>query len=152
MSNVNASNGATPPEFDWQGILTQSVDAWPEPTPLPTGHFTFKVKAGKLDKSKGITTLALQPIEPQSDVDPTAIEAFGDISSGAAFVRFTMSRHDDVSRLQQLIRAIGLGEYGLEDALKAMKDSPVMGEVTHTPKDDGTNGVYVNVRRLGPVG
>lgn len=141
----------TKPEFDWTGIVNQSVDAWPEPTPLPTGHWQFTVRAGKFDKAKGTTLLVLQPTSPMEDVNTSEVEKFGDLSSASVFARFRMNNFEDISRLKQLIRALGLGEYSIEDALKAVKGAPVAGEVTHSPRDDGTDGVYVNVRRLGPI-
>lgn len=144
-------NGATPPEFDWTGIVSQSVDAWPEPPTLPAGHYQLRVRGGKFDKSKGSTFIGLSPVQPLADVDVAEIEALGDITQSMVFVRFNMARYDDVARLKQLIRAIGLGEYNIDDALKAMKDTVLQGEVTHSPKDDGTDGKWVNVRRLGPV-
>lgn len=152
MTTHAQTNGTTAPEFDWTGIVNQAVDAWPEPTPIPTGFWQFAVKSGKLDKAKGRTMIVLQPTAPGENVDPQASEAFGsDYSNAAVFVTFRMGRHDEVTRLKALIRALGLGEYNIEDALKAMKGAAVQGEIVHSPKDDGTDGVYVNVRRLGPV-
>ena len=137
--------------FDWTSIVGQSVDAWPEPTPLPTGHWRFSVKSGKLDKAKGRVIIALSPVEPMDDVDPDEVAKLnGELATATIFANFNLSRHDDVSRIKQLLRALGLGEYNIEDGLKAIKKADLAGEVVHSPKDDGTNGVYVNVRRLGP--
>ena len=144
------TNGSTQPLFDWTKIVTESVDAWPEPKNLPPGHYQFTIKGGKLDKGKGVINLALQPVQAAPDVDETALAGV-ELESTPAFVRFDLSRHQDVARYKQFARAIGVGEYSIDDGLKAMRGSPVMAEVTHTPKDDGTDGVYVNVRRLGPV-
>lgn len=151
MTTQAQTNGSTAPEFDWTKIVNESVDAWPEPTPVPTGFWQFTVKSGKLDKAKGRTMLVLQPTVAGENVDPSAVEAAGDLSNAAVFVSFRMGRHDEVTRLKALIRALGLGEFNIEDALKAMKNASLQGEIVHSPRDDGTAGVYVNVRRLGPV-
>lgn len=143
MSNIE--NG-----FDWTKIVDESVDAWPEPPTVPEGHWVMKAKSAKLDKTKGVVNVALSLVSPMDDVDEAKVAAFnGELATATVFTRFNLSRHDDVSRLKALIRGAGLGEYGLEDAFKAFKGANLAGEIVHTPKDDGTQGVYVNVRKLG---
>jgi len=136
--------------YNWTSIIDQAVDAWPEPTPIPTGHWHLKVKSGKIDKSKGRAMIALAPVAPMDDVDADEVAKLnGELESTTVFASFNMARQDDVTRLKQLVKSLGLGEFGLEDALKGMKGADTAGEIVHTPKNDGTDGVYINIRRLG---
>ena len=140
------------PAFDYTSIMNESVDAWPEPDVLPAGHWQFQIKGAKSDASKGRASFVLQGISPLDDVDQTAVSKFnGNFEDAPVFLSFDLSRHQGVARLKQLIKALGLGEYSLNDALKAVKGMPVAGEVTHTPRNDGSDGVYVNVRGVAPI-
>lgn len=144
----------TAPEFDWSSIIEKSVDAWPEPDNLPTGFWQFRIKAAKVDKSKGSFSLVLAPTQPVSGVDEDEVAALnGQLETMVVFTRFNLARHDQVVQAKAFVRSMGLGEYGLEDASKALKGTDVQGEVTHAPKnkDNPEEGVWVNVRRLGPV-
>lgn len=147
MPRTAQTNGQSEPAFDFNSVIDESVDAWPEPTPLTAGFWSFSAKSGKLDKAKGRVIIALQPTAPMGETDASGI----DLANSTVFATFNMTRHDDVARLKALIKAINLGQYNISDALKAIKGAALAGEVTHSPRDDGTDGVYVNVRRLGPM-
>jgi len=147
---TDKTNGV--PEFNWEDIINKSVDAWPEPPIAPIGFWHFRAKGGKLDKGRGTFTIPLALVAPVANVDEDEVTKLGDLAAVTpVFASFRLSRQDDVTRLKALIRAVGLGQYDLENVGKAMKNVDFMGEIVHQPRQDGSDVPYVNVRRLGPL-
>lgn len=132
---------------DYEKITETCWDDIQPPKLLPTGSWELKVLSMKEQPSKkegGKTQVlvAVQPIEPMSDVPEDALAELGDDWTKEVeniFMRFWFESAADKQRVRQFLTVLGVELKGLSiaDSFKAAKDATFIGYINTESYTDG---------------
>ncbi len=141
-------------------VLDKPTEEIKRPPALPMGTYVFVCKGlPRQDKSSKKQTefveFTVNPIQAQDDVDADALkeftDAFGGIQDKVQKLTFYLT-DNSIYRLKEfMIDDLKIEE---EETLRPMLEKTVgaqfLGQIKHTPSDDG-KGVYANIASTGPV-
>lgn len=138
---------------DFSQILSKKVEQAEKPKPLPAGTYRFLVKGHEFDESRQKKTpyvrFNVQPLAPESDVDPTVFDEFGGLGKlGGKLLRAEYYLTDDAMyRLREFLEdALSLSCEGRSfgEVIPEAVGREFLGTVAHSTSQDGKD-IYANI-------
>lgn len=142
--------------LDFSDILGTEVGSMEKPKVAPAGHWratVLNMRAVKPKDEDGDLSVAISVklTEPQEDVDPDEVEAFGsDLEEARLGSRRWLSSKKQVFYFQKLLSDIGLSGT-MEEAMAEAQGYEVIVEVVHAPNDDDPEIPYASINSILPV-
>lgn len=128
-------------------ILNREIGSSDKPKPLPAGIWSFMTQGlptMKTVKGNNILEFQCKPLAPKGEVDEDALDEYGEVGKRTIRLGFFLNE-DSIWRLEKFMTHLGFDEgMNLERAVSESTNREFLGEVKHTPSQDGTE-MYANI-------
>lgn len=141
--------------FNFNEVLSKPADAVEKPKPLPVGHYICAID-GQADyretkDGKGVAEIKLKPLQPDVDVDPTALAEMGGL--GNRTLRHSLwLEEDSLYRIKEFGATVGIEVVGksIGEIFAEFPGRQCRVKVKHVPSKDGSE-IYANVESVGAI-
>jgi len=146
--------------------LDRAVEDIKRPPPLPLGNYIFRVTKMPdpprevQGQEAEILTISVAVVQPMEDVDPDALEEFGNVVGSPARVEFYFNTAPDeqtrfeqtLNRLKIFLESCGVDTSGsLKEALSQIANAQFVGEIGHRSDKNDHEIQYAEIRKTAPV-